>query len=296
MNIISLLSFYAFISYGYLFFYSIRLDPQKCLNRSFSFLAFCFCWWAFCYTFLAVSPGLDEVYLWYRLSVIGWALAPIAGITFAFSYTRKYSPEFIKYLLIPACLPPLYFLIKVFVFQHYFLTYQRIGGLWVEKIVSWNENPDFVFLLIYIVVYSSIMLLLLALTALKTDEKNERDQTRILWIAIVIFGILEAFNLASVVNKWLTLPDITHILGLVWLTAFWMTIRKYNLFKPVSILESEEIISRLNELLFVIDRNGFITRTNLQVRKTLGYPERELLEKGFENFIFEKEAWHRQKE
>ena len=74
LNLFSLLSLLSFTVYIYLGVYAFKLDPRSRLNRIFLLLCLDLAWWAFAYSFVYLAPDKEVLWVWFKLSAVGWCL------------------------------------------------------------------------------------------------------------------------------------------------------------------------------------------------------------------------------
>ena len=68
MNLVSLITFTAFIIYIFLAFFGLQMDFRSRLNRIFFGLCLACALWAFCIAFMFAATNHDMAWIWFRLS------------------------------------------------------------------------------------------------------------------------------------------------------------------------------------------------------------------------------------
>lgn len=288
MSIFSLLSFGAGIIYIFLGLYVLRLDVRSRTNRLFFFLSLFVALWAFPYAFVYSAESKPTLWVWFRLSALGWC--NIGGITlhFLLSLTRK------EKILKKWWLYPLLYLFGLV------LTFRAWTGVitakdfirtplgWVEVVAT--ESPWF---WAHLLNYCILVLLGTFITwqwGKRTERAAERKQARIIVTAILATLILGTLiNVALPALKMSSIPAIAPIIVLIWGWGIWYAIIRYRLMVLTPPIASGEIISRMQDLVFLLDPHGTILKVNPQVERILGRREQDLVGKSISTLLPEKE-------
>ena len=108
-------------------------------------------------------------------------------------------------------------------------------------------------------------------------DRREKIQAKYIALGIslpIISGILSEIVLPELDIR---IPELTS-LSLTWLALFiGYAIWKYELFAVDPAMVAENIIDTMNEMLFLLNPEGAIIRTNRKSQEILGYEERELV-------------------
>lgn len=123
-----------------------------------------------------------------------------------------------------------------------------------------------------------ILALVLALRYyILVPDKRKKTQAKYIALGIsfpIVSGILSEIVLPMLHIR---IPELTSVsmtgLALFLGYAIW----KYELFAISPAMAAENIIATMNEMLFLLDPEGAIFRTNRQSREVLGYEESELV-------------------
>ena len=92
MNLVSLITYTAFIIYIFLAFFGLQMDFRSRLNRIFFCLCLACAMWAFCIAFMFTAADHDMAWRWFRLSSPGWGLGPTLVLHFALALTGRDQP------------------------------------------------------------------------------------------------------------------------------------------------------------------------------------------------------------
>ncbi|HET6516485.1 MAG TPA: PAS domain-containing protein [Thermodesulfovibrionales bacterium] len=286
MNILSLFASFAFIVYSYLGIYTLRLDQKSPLSRTFSYLCLCFAVWAFAYTFLYSAPDKETAWFWYKISAPGWCLFPGVALHFFLFLTehqeilRKWWSYVMLYL-------------PGFVF-----TYQALTGVFlVEDFIyrglGWCEvaPANQASLLLYALYYTVFILTGLVLTlqwGKRSKTAGKKKQARVIFVTafpvLITTAITDSLLPALKIHL---LPSIASILILTWVFGIWYSMVNYRLMILTPSIAADEIISKMIDVLVLVNPEGNIIKVNRQAMDLLGYNEDELIGKPLDAILSE---------
>ncbi len=83
------LHFYAAWSSLFLGSYTLRMNASSRLNRLFALVSLNFAVWSFAYSFSTPAPDKETAWFWYRISALGWAVAPALAMHFFLVLTEN---------------------------------------------------------------------------------------------------------------------------------------------------------------------------------------------------------------
>ena len=276
MNILSLFSFFAFVVYIYLGIYTFRLDPRSRVTRTFSLLCASFALWAFAYTFFYSAPDRESCWFWYRISAAGWCFFPGISLHFFLALTEK-DRVLKRHWLYPALyLPGAAFLFKslsgVFLVEDF-----------IHKPLGWCEiaPSSSAWFWMYVLYYSGFIItgsLLTVRWGRASGALRKKKQAKVIVTTAVPVLILTAVSdsLLPAVNIQV-IPSVASILILVWVSGIWYAIINYKLMILTPSIAADEIISKMIDLLVLVDPEGNIIKVNRQAKDLLGYGEDELI-------------------
>ena len=102
---------------------------------------------------------------------------------------------------------------------------------------------------------------------------------------------LKAFILGFITNElfqYLNLflvPSIAQIFGIIFFSGIALAIAKYKFLKLTTSIAAEQIISKVTDLVILIDPIGTITSTNSRARRLIGYSKSELEGKNWQFLV-----------
>ncbi len=275
MNILSVLSLILFPFYIFMGWYVYKLDPKSRINRIFILYAFCFSIWAFTFAFFYSAPDKATAWFWYNLSAIGRFFYPalILDLALIFTKNRFFHVRWQNSL-------PLYILPVIFIFAIFtgtFITEDLVfvNGQWYESLIT--NNIWWYAYTLYYLSFLSVAFLVFGWWGYKSTVLRERKQALIVittGLTAIVLGILtntvfQLFNLYI-------LPSVAQIIGVVFFCGITYAIIKYKLLKLTATTAADQIISKITDLVFLIDTYGKIISTNSRARRLLGYSRSEL--------------------
>lgn len=288
MSILSLFAFLAFTFYLYLGIYTFRLDVKSQLTRTFSYLCSSFALWAFAYTFFYSAPDKETCWFWYKISALGWSFFPGISLHFFLVLTERERILRHRWLYPVLYLPGTVFLIKAFtgIFLVEDFVHTRLG--WCEI-----APPDSVWFWLYVLYYSGFItagLLLAVKWGVESKIVREKKQAKmivttafpVLISTAITDSILPAMNIQVI-------PSVASILILTWVFGIWYSIMHYKLMILTPSIAADEIISKMIDLLILVDPEGNIIKVNRQAKDLLGYEEDELIGKPLSAVILEED-------
>ena len=278
MNILSLLAFFAFIVYMYFSVYIYRLDPASKLNRTFSFLCLTYGIWAFAYTFFYSAPNKEVAWYWYKVSVASWSFFPGIALHFFLILTEK------EGLLRKWWVYPILY-IPGLVFSYKALSDVLLVKDFVYQGLGWCEvaPPGSAWLWAYPAYYTSFVLTGLLLTLRwgnRSKILRKRKQAK-----MIVFTAFPVLITTAVTDSLLpamdiqVIPSIASILILTWIFGIWYSIVKYKFMILTPSIAADEIISKMVDLLVLVNPEGNIIKVNRHTNEILGYDEGEVIGK-----------------
>lgn len=276
MSILSLLSFFAFVVYLYLGIYALRLDPRSKLNRTFFVLILSYVVWAFAYTFFYSAPDEATCWFWYRVSTVGWCLFPGIALHFFMILTGK-EDLLRRWWIYPLLyLPGISFLFKALTGTLLVTGFVRQGLGWCEVAPqgsAWFWS--------YVAYYSSFILaglIMIYRWGGRSESLKRRKQGKVILMTAFPILILSAVtdSLLPALGVHL-IPSVAVILILGWVFGIWYAIVKYKLMILTPSIAADEIITRMVDLLLLVNPDGRIIRVNRRVTELLGHEEDELV-------------------
>ncbi len=288
MILLAIVSFLAFFLYLQLGMFVLFHNPSSKSNRSFFYLCCCLMIWSFGMVFMYFSPHEDSVIFWERFSSFGWIFFPAFMVTF-FVDLKKTHKNIIDNLV-----KLIFFLAAGLFFLQSLLDNLLTKGYYMLN-ETWHFQIDlesvwFWLYLIYLACTLAYCLISLFAWSLKANTIKERKQAHIILITLIMFftGIFISNYVFPLLGDVKT-PGLIHVISFIWVTGFGHAIVKYKFMVLSPEIAASAIISKMNELLFFVDNNGFVTRVNDFTESVLGFKHDEVINKPFENLLVDKE-------
>ncbi|MGE5381205.1 MAG: methyl-accepting chemotaxis protein [Methylocystaceae bacterium] len=281
MNELSLLALASFFVYIVLGVASAGKDLKSAVNRGFLYLCSSLAIWSFAYSFVypltnATPANQESIWFWYRLSALGWCTLPSIALHFSMILTGKnkklgrlwplllvviYIPSLVELaqnftgiLIAETFIPSAYGMVEV----------QRTSSLWY---LAHN---------LYFLGFVGAHFLMIALWGRRSRYRRDKKQARIIVICgLISFGIGMAVNL-YLPGRGVQVPAVAPITTLVWAVGMGYSIARYGLTTLTSALAAEEILSRVKDLVFLVDPEGRIIHPNYQVSSAMDISEEHL--------------------
>ncbi len=298
MQLLSNLYFAAFIIYLFFGHYSLVYSRQSAgkLRLFISFLILCFnmALWSLVYAFLVAAPDEATCLLYFKISLPFLSFFPYLFLIFFYNLTKgkNSGQKFVlsgknKFILMAVlAVPPLYFIIKGLTGDLMVKGFQMTSAGWqaVHATNSLIYN-------LFNVYYMGYLLFCIGLNIrwlIKAENKREKKQAQIILAASIITMLinvsLETFMpLLNIMH----IPKIAQIATLIWIFGIGYAIHNYQLMMFSPALAAEEILSKMVNILFLVDPQGIIVNVNQHAESLLGYVRTELLNKPVHSFFKE---------
>lgn len=277
MNIFTFLTFFSFVIYVYLSIYVFHLDRSSRLNRVFVFMTAALAWKSFAYIFFHSAQTSEECFFWYKLSACGWNILPGVAIHYALILSER--EDLLRRKLTYAIIyfPGVYYLANL-------LPGEYIKASDFVRMLNWSivSTPENKWLLdfsrMYFAVASAICLYSTWRLMISSAATNrQRKQASILSKTLVFSAVtgITTDILLPVLN-YRQLPQMAHIFIVFWILGIWYAITRYRFMTITPALASDEIISKIFDILILAGPDGSITRVNNHALISGGYVEEEL--------------------
>jgi PAS domain S-box-containing protein len=284
VNVFSLLTFLTFAIALFLGTYVRRLDARSASNRMFFRFCLALAVWAFASTFVYPERDPAVCWRWYRLSALGWTTFPALSLHFFVLLSKNERLLRSRFLVALMYLPAVICLYRAWTGTLLAVGFEpsELGTVEIQDPSSWWFRA-------YVAYFGLYMLLGLALVlrhARHSTVRRERKQA-----FIVFFATLATFSLGCVTNVLLpalgsrTLPGIAPLIMLIWLFSLWYSIVRYRLMAISIEVAVDEIISRIHDIIVLVNPQGRIVKVNLQVATLLGLAPGELIGRPYDKLL-----------
>ncbi|MGE4282966.1 MAG: diguanylate cyclase [Clostridia bacterium] len=269
MNNYSLLSFFAFIVYVYLGFYTYNRAPKAKANKIFLALCSGLAVWAFSYTFIYDAPNNNMILLLRSCAAIGWGtyISIILHLALVLTYEENILHK--KWIYTVLYLPSLVFLSAFYIYI-----------LPQGDVISREKISYYAFFNIYVVIYAIFSLLIIWRWGKSSQSNREKKQARIIVYTGMISILLSImFEIILPLLEIHVVSRTAQIIFLIYAYGMWYAISHLNLMSVTSCIRAEELIDKMVDWVLLLDSRGRILRMNRKIHLELGYNEEELLGK-----------------
>lgn len=254
--------------------YVVKAQPRSPTNRLFAVINLLFAWWAGCLAFIVTAPTREQAWFWYRLSPVGWTVAPAALLHFFLLLSERRKLARVPFLLAIYC-PA-----AVFFWQATVATVTTDG--FVQSPLGWAEtSAESVWSHLYTayyLLYAVIGLGSMWLWGRRSSIVARRKQTRLM----LVTG-LAAIGLGSVPNRILPMleihvvPAIAPLFLVVWSVGIWRGMARYNLMMMSASVAAEQILATMSEAVLLMGPDNRILSLNRAASRLLDREEPALI-------------------
>ncbi len=288
MNPLSLILLISTVLYLFLGVYSVTREPGSRLNRTFLFICTCFALWAFSFSFMHASTSMADIMFWYNISSPGWCLFSGAAIHFLLLLSKKDALLNRKWIYLFLYGPGLVLIYKQLADSFAVTGFTRVG--WGLSEIAPVTSGWYIFFMAYQAGYVVLGLVSVIVWGLKSGIRRERKQALMMFITTTISLVLAFTNdILLPALKADLFPSISPVIVLVWAFGMWYSITRYKLMSLNVENAAGEIISKMKDMVLLLDLSGRIMKINPRVTDLLGYDEWLLLQKPFSSMVRERE-------
>lgn len=265
----SYLFFFCIIAYGYLGCYVFIKGPWEPINLTCAALLTCFLLWSiesFCYSLPTTSKA--DALFWSNVGAVGWiGLVPFS-LLFALHVTEKTAVLRRRYILIAFFLPAPIFIVAQF-YQKLILDFTKQSYGWV---IVWKLSVWIYLCWIYLLLSGVIAVILLYFYSRTAPNEVKRKQSRIIFnAALVTYPLGVLTDIVFPVAGLYATPALGNVVTLIFATGLSYAIVKYKLMTISPATAADNIISTMNNLLFLLSPEGKIVMVNNATANRLGY-------------------------
>ncbi|EKD68954.1 MAG: hypothetical protein ACD_47C00348G0001 [uncultured bacterium] len=290
MNIFTFLTFFSFVIYVYLSIYVFHLDRTSRLNRVFVAITAGLAWKSFAYLFFHSAPSPEECFYWYKISALGWNMLPGVAIHYALILADR--EDWLKrnstYLII--YLPGIFYVLCLWT-GDYVQTADFVRRLnW--SVVTTNSNQWLLgFSKLYFAAASAICLYSTWLLRKSSETTGRRKKQADILAKTLLFSAATGITTDIVLPllNFNQLPQMAHFFIVFWILGIWYAITRYRFMTITPALASDEIISKIFDILILAAPDGTISRVNMHALISGGYIEDELTGRHISVLVHSKE-------
>ncbi len=257
------------VMFGLMVFVIVR-NYNTWLGRACLGMCITFGIWAFSIYNVMTQPMEASRVLWYQISAFGWAFYPSAIMLFAIEVSGRGNG--FRRVLLFAITGIVGAVTVLLIFLHpdsFIERFQASPYGWA--MTKPLHSPAMQILSAYMAIAGIVPMILLFRWSRRTKFRQEKNQAALLILAGTF--VLGASTVTDLVLPILSVPTLpmTPIMSLVWFITLFYSAYRYHLLDLTPSIAAGEIMTRVRDLLLLLDRNGVVVQMNASARATLGY-------------------------
>lgn len=273
MNVTLLICFLLIFTYLGLGVYTISRNPRSVLNRIFLAITLSSAIWVGAYGCISIVNLSDQwVLFWLRASSLGWISLAVLVLHFALVLTGK-DKLMEHWKLVLLYLPAIVEIILVFTVIHpdSLITNGKLTGL-----TNIRQYWFWVIHVLYFCSYSIAMFIMVVKWGRNSVFMREKKQARIIVASelLVLLILIMEYILLPVFG--FSFPWMVMLVGLVWAGAILYAITKYKLMDLYEVLSLREVLTKVTDMVLLLDRTGHVMMANKKACEILDYSKDEL--------------------
>jgi len=269
------LSSWIILIYILLGIYAYKADKNNSLNKAFLIYNTTLALASLCNMYMHITYNNDAYWFWYKLDVFFWCINAGYSLNLSLIITKDKKIKERKWAY-----PLIYIPVPIItIYEFFFMRSFQQNNIVLYSIFTVVEY-------IYLFVFPASGGLIVWLWSRKVKTLRERKQGRLIASAAFANMILSLSNtLAIYIFGFTDMPDITHILSFGFDLVIWYAILKYRLLSIKSLVSAEDVISKVTDMIIIIDEYENIISVNSTCEKALGYKLSELVGKNINTII-----------
>ncbi len=250
--------------------YVLVVNRRSWLGRACFGMCFTFGIWALCNCGIMTTDSEAARVIWFQISSLGWAFCPTAFLLFAMEVSKRGTGTGRRRLIFGTGAVGVVFLVLAVMNPGLFVTRfepSRIGWGMVKP----ADSPVLLACLVYMLLSGLVQILWLFQWGRRTTYRQERH----LAVMMACAGLFVL--MASVVTDIIlplsgisTLP-MAPVISLAWFVILAYSALKYHFLDVSRPVAAGEIMTRIRDLVLLLNRDGTIIQMNASARGTLGY-------------------------
>lgn len=245
--------------------YILAQNYRSSANRLFFFICLSIAVWLTGAVFGYSAPTEEEGFFWLRMASPGFVFMHAFILHFTLRYTGFLKNRWTYLLYLPS-----FCFVSISLFRNIiFSEIHRSGIYWLLE--ANYTSPTFLLLMVNYLLYYAVSLFLLFNHVRKTESIRIRNQSKIIFTAIVVTIAsynIEAF-LAPLLFNYKTY-GVAPIFSIFWVSLIWFAMNKYRFLGVYERLLPGEIMEALDEMVVITDCKHRVIHVNQSLRKRLG--------------------------
>lgn len=265
---------------------ALKADEKSSLNRVFFFLCLSFFLWTFFYSFLFQQAHAERVWVWFRLSSLGFCT--FGGLSLHFLVLlsgRRFGLSYYLFSYVPSAL---------FIFRSW--TGSITAKDFLPSSFGWAEvlDVDSPWFASYVSHYSFCvglgLFFLWRWMRTSIFERERRQGWIILWTGTISFLSGSVTNIVLPAWGIHFLPSIGPLLSLIWACGCFYAISRYGFLRLSPVEAVGEVMLNMRDILILTDVDGAIRFVNRALEELIGLKEEEVLKKNLSFLIPDDEV------
>lgn len=294
MLLYSYLSLLAGFFYLLLGILVLMLDKKSRLHRLFAFFSFLFSYWAIIYVFRYSTDNPAQVELLYRLSSPVWAVTPAVLFHFFSLQTGNRLSAGRSWLFVLLYLPALFIIIDTSFWGGLYFSFENHDGALYPRVAG---TFQVVFFMVYYGLYLLSALVMIAAWGLKSRYQAEKRAAILVFTSGLLTLVVNIMtNLILPATGVRFVPDIAQIGMLIWFFGVALSIFRYRLLVVTPGIAVNQILTRIMDMVAVLDRNGHVVKMNEQMENLLRVRGEDWKDKDFGSMLRESDVFRQERE
>jgi PAS domain S-box-containing protein len=281
MNILSLLTYTAFLIYLSFAIYILYLDFRGRLNRIFFLMSLSLAIWSIADTFYYTAGTKETAMIFWRLSTIGWILSPslMLHLMLIISKNERFIDRYPK--LIVLYLPGVV-LEYLALTTNFYLKDIYITPLGWADLIDFNLPVTKLFL-IYYLSYCLIGLIAVYIYGQKTEDIVEKRQSAVIFITslLALFLSFLSNTLQIAFENQMNIPAFAEVFILIWVFGIIYSIKRFDF------LTKKKEISKLTEQVKIQEWTNRIQNEYIKRQRYLSHILFDFIGSKIDNDIYE---------
>ncbi len=258
MKLASILSIFSLLIYLYFGLSVYKLNKKSSINRVFFIVCLNYAVFSFFSALQYSAASVEECWLWYRFAAPFSFLSVGLLMHFHIAFCFKKHVHKIIYFLIYT--PTILFIANTLLERYYVYEFKLGPYGWYGTIVG-NAVSNLLNAFIFLI-YMLIEVIITWRWGKRSHSKRIKRQAHLLIIAngtaFIVSGLFQSF----IIQNDIPFPLMSSLTMLIWIGGIWYALYKYNFLGLDISLVSKQIISKVNEVLLLVDHQGNVLEAN----------------------------------
>lgn len=290
MPILSVLCLLNFIFNLLIAIFSLSYNYKKLVNILIATISFLLSIWVFSYMIIFDPKNISYAYTFYKIGGVGWTICLAVSIHFVFELTGLIKNNKFKIItIIFYIIYSIFFIVNIFtpILLTEFMVYKDIVYGVLNRMSFWFYSYIVIYFLYSFVFIGSIIYWL------KNTKKNKERKTGLilLLVGIIMLGIILLTNIfIRLIDE--KIPPIGLFFSFILGFFSIYSIKKYDFFSNDISIDIKHILSKMTDIMIILNTNKKIIKINQKVIDILNYTEKEIIGKDLSFFLENKDDYN----